>query len=202
MVQTTLSWHHIFRMRGKTCQCKQRKQRDCLMFIHSYFHFQWHSFKISCSCMVYIKKKHCRMIVQWHRKWSDSDVTLVIERQQLTWHHVQNVVSLRVLYKFVNFYLTLVICLKFVLIEMLDKLITYIVCWYKTLYQVLPVTWTYRITTSHYHDSQWYTGSQNRLDLIQGLVPPHYVCNRLVVIYWFTEQARPDTRSCTTTLCM
>jgi hypothetical protein len=107
LCRTTLSWCHIIGMRGKTHQCKQRKQRDCLMFIHSYFHFQWHSFKISCSCMVYIKKKHCRMIVQWHRKWSDSDVTLVIERQQLTWHHVQNVVSLRVLYKFVNFYLTL-----------------------------------------------------------------------------------------------
>jgi hypothetical protein len=35
----------------------------------------------------------------------------------------------------------LVICLKFVFIELLDKLITYIlvVCWYNTLYQVLPV---------------------------------------------------------------
>ena len=32
---------------------------------------------------------------------------------------------------------------------MLDKLITYIVCLYKTLYQVLPVARTNRITTSH-----------------------------------------------------
>jgi hypothetical protein len=32
---------------------------------------------------------------------------------------------------------------------MLDKLITYIVCWYKTFYQVLPVARTNRITTSH-----------------------------------------------------
>jgi hypothetical protein len=38
-----------------------------------------------------------------------------------------------------DFISTLVICLKFVFIEMLDKLITYIVCLYKTLYQVLPV---------------------------------------------------------------
>jgi hypothetical protein len=30
---------------------------------------------------------------------------------------------------------------------MLDKLITYIVWWYKTVYQVLPVAWTNRITT-------------------------------------------------------
>jgi len=41
--------------------------------------------------------------------------------------------------KFVNSNLVLVICLKFVFVEMLDKLIIYIVCWYKTLYQVLPV---------------------------------------------------------------
>jgi hypothetical protein len=48
-----------------------------------------------------------------------------------------------------NFNSTLVFCLKFVFIEMLDKLITYIVCWYKTFYQVLPVARTNRITTSH-----------------------------------------------------
>jgi hypothetical protein len=42
----------------------------------------------------------------------------------------------------------------------------YIVCWYKTLYQVLPVTWTNHITTCRYHDSYW---------------------------TWFTQQARPDT---------
>jgi hypothetical protein len=44
------------------------------------------------------------------------------------------VVSPRVLYKFVNLISTLVICLKLVFIEILDKLITYIVCWYMTLY--------------------------------------------------------------------
>jgi len=53
---------------------------------------------------------------------------------------------------------------------MLDKLITYIVCLYKTLYQILPVVWT-----NCYRDSWW---------------------------YWFTQQARPFTKSCTTTLCM
>jgi len=52
---------------------------------------------------------------------------------------------------------------------MLDKLITYIVCWYKTLYQVLPVAWTIRITTVML--------VHNRLDLIQSLVPTDYVCN-------------------------
>jgi len=36
---------------------------------------------------------------------------------------------------------------------MLDKLITYIVCWYNTMYQVLPVPWTNRITTRCYSDS-------------------------------------------------
>ena len=45
------------------------------------------------------------------------------------------------------------ICLKFVFIEMLDKLITYIVWWYKTVYQVLSVAWNNRITTRRYGDS-------------------------------------------------
>jgi hypothetical protein len=35
---------------------------------------------------------------------------------------------------------------------MLDKFITYIVCWYKTLYQAEPVVWTNRITIRHYRD--------------------------------------------------
>ena len=62
---------------------------------------------------------------------------------------------------------------------MLDKLIPYIVCWYKTLYQVLPVARTNRITfvaVATLSD----TGSHNRLDLIQSLVPTHYVCNMIV----------------------
>jgi hypothetical protein len=87
--------------------------------------------------------------------------------------------------------------LKFVFIEMLDKLITYIVWWYKTVYQVLSVLWTNCITLSrlvvilvHTTDSTWYKvlyhhtmyGSHNRLDLIQSLVPPHYVCNGYISI--------------------
>ena len=59
-------------------------------------------------------------------------MTLVNEWQQITCRHVQNVVSLRELYKCVNFNSTLVICLKFVFIEMLDRFITCILCWYKT----------------------------------------------------------------------
>jgi hypothetical protein len=38
-------------------------------------------------------------------------------------------------------------------IEMLDQLITYIVWWYKIVYQVLSVAWTNRITTRRYRDS-------------------------------------------------
>jgi hypothetical protein len=56
---------------------------------------------------------------------------------------------------------------------MLDKLITYIVCWYRTLYQVLPVAITTRSDT----------GSHNRLDLIHNLVPPHYVCNGYISLF-------------------
>jgi hypothetical protein len=50
-----------------------------------------------------------------------------------------------------HFNSTLAICLKFVFIEMLDKFITYIVWWYKTVYQVLFVAWTNRITTCLVH---------------------------------------------------
>jgi hypothetical protein len=159
LCRTTLSWHHIIGMRGKTHLCKQRKHSDCLMFIHSYYVSQitvmlsfprtWFQYFRSTFLQI---KKHCWTIVQWHWKWSNSNVTLVNERQQITWHHAQNVVSLRVLYKFVNFNSTLVICLKFVFIEMLEKIITYIVCWYMTLYQVLSDAWTNCITTRRWHD--------------------------------------------------
>jgi len=47
---------------------------------------------------------------------------------------------------------------------MLDKLITYIVCWYKTLYQVLPGASTNTsllVTIATRSDA----GSHNRLDL-------------------------------------
>ena len=66
---------------------------------------------------------------------------------------------------------------------MLDELITHIVYLYKTLYQVLPVAWTNRITT---HGD---TGSHNRLHLMQSLEPTHYVCNgyasvMLIVVFY------------------
>jgi hypothetical protein len=51
---------------------------------------------------------------------------------------------------------------------MLDKLITYIVCLYKTLYQVMPVVCTNRITTRR--DTHSDTGSHNRLDLIHSKI--------------------------------
>ena len=69
---------------------------------------------------------------------------------------------------------------------MLDRLITYIliVWWYKTVYQVLSVAWTNRITTRLVaFATRSDTGSHNRLDLIQNLVPPHYVCNGYIFTY-------------------
>ena len=50
----------------------------------------------------------------------------------------------------------------------------YIVWWYKILYQVESVVWT-SITTSC--DA---VSSCNRQDPIHSLVPPHYVCNKLI----------------------
>jgi hypothetical protein len=69
-------------------------------------------------------------------------------------------------YKFVHFNSTLVIYLKLVFIEMLDKLITYIVSWCKILYQVFPVTLTNRITDCGREPLNiWYPG----LRLVESL---------------------------------
>jgi len=102
---------------------------------------------LSTARSTFLPQKCYWPIIQWHLKWSNSNVTLVDERQQITWRYPQNIVSFRILYKFTHINLTLVICLTFVFIEMLDKLITWIVCWYNILYQVLSVAWTNRITT-------------------------------------------------------
>jgi hypothetical protein len=59
---------------------------------------------------------------------------------------------------------------------MIDKLIACAVCWYETLYQILPVALANRITLVAFA-TRSDTGSHNRLDLIQSFVPPHYVCN-------------------------
>ena len=127
---------------GKTHLSKQCKYSICLTLIHLYYVSRIHchiiiSKEIVSIFLVQVKKRCCTIVhVQWRWKWSNSNVTLVSERQQITWRHAHNVVSLRVLYKFVNFNSTVVICLKSASIEMLDKLITFIVCWYKTLYIV------------------------------------------------------------------
>jgi hypothetical protein len=55
---------------------------------------------------------------------------------------------------------------------MLDKLITYIVWWYKScLLRELTASQLVAITTRSD------TGAHNRLDLTQNIAPPHYVCN-------------------------
>ena len=82
----------------------------------SYFHFQGHSLNISCNYTVKISPKSilsddCTVTL---KVIPNNNMTLVNERQQITQHHIQNIVLLKVLYKFVNFNLTLVICLKFV----------------------------------------------------------------------------------------
>jgi hypothetical protein len=155
LCRTTLSRRHIIGMREKTHQCKQCITKRLFNVIHSCYVSRIHGHILISKVIVskfsstvrstFHKIKRCRTIVQW----SNSNVKLVKERQQITWRHAQNVVSLRVLSKFINFNSTFATCLKFVLIkfEMLDKLITFIVCWYKTIYQILPVVWTNHITT-------------------------------------------------------
>ena len=60
---------------------------------------------------------------------------------------------------------------------MLNKLITYIVCWYKTFIRsrlIREPTTSLLVAIMTRCD----TVSYNRLDLIQSLVPPHYVYNK------------------------
>jgi hypothetical protein len=45
------------------------------------------------------------------------------------------------------------------------------------------------------------TGSHNKLDLLQSLVPTH-CCYHDSYWYWFTQQAWPATKSCTNTLLL
>jgi hypothetical protein len=67
---------------------------------------------------------------------------------------------------------------------MLDKLIIYIVWWYKTVYHVLSVAWTNRITTRRYCHSQWYWFTQQtRPDT--NIVPPHYVYNGYIFYFFW-----------------
>ena len=71
-----------------------------------------------------------------------------------------------------HFNSTLVIRLKFVFIEMLDKLITYI----QLNIRYCPLR---ELTASQLFATanRSVTGSHNGIDLIQSRVPPHYVCN-------------------------
>jgi hypothetical protein len=118
----------------------------------------------------------CRTTLTWRHIigiWDKTQKPDVGEwTENIAWRHTQNVVPSEYC---THFNSTLAICLRLVFIEMFDKCITYIVWWYKTVYQVLSVAWTNRITTRRFRDSKW---------------------------YWFTQQIRPDTKSCTTTLCM
>ena len=130
-------------MREKTHQCKLCKQSDCLRFIHSYYVSQIRSHILIISkdivqiftatvLSTFLKKSIVGIL------YSDTDRTV-------TWQWWMKIKSSWDL-------LILIRRLLFVFTEMLDKLIIYIECWYKTLHQVLPVqplreAWTNRITT-------------------------------------------------------
>ena len=60
---------------------------------------------------------------------------------------------------FPNFDSTLAICLTLFFIELLDNCITYSMCWYNTLHQILPVAWKYHITNRRFRDLLrcWFT---------------------------------------------
>ena len=144
----------------------------------------------------FLPKKFCWPIIQWHLKWSNSNVTLVDERQQITWCYPQNIISFRILYKFTYINLTLVICLKFFFIDMLGKLITYIVCCTRLyirsclLHELTAsqLVLTRRDTASHKsrmiwrHDKivrQWRSWATSRYSLITSVVIQHLLSDSL-----------------------
>jgi len=73
------------------------------------------------NCTVHISPREALSdgYIKRHYKVLNDKVTLMNERKQITRRHSQNVISIRVLYNFVNFNSTLFICLKFAFIEML-----------------------------------------------------------------------------------
>jgi hypothetical protein len=80
--------------------CKQRKQSHSLMLIHSYYVSRIHGhFRINFKDRVSIFPANVLCTFLKKKSWSNSNVTLVNERQQITWRHAQNVLSLI----FVNF---------------------------------------------------------------------------------------------------
>jgi hypothetical protein len=94
LCRTTLSWHHIIGMGGKTHLCKQRKHSDCLMFIHSYYVSQIHCHVIFSKDMVSIFPVH----ISPNKKalLDDCTVTLKVIEQQRDigeWTATNNVTS-------------------------------------------------------------------------------------------------------------
>ena len=91
-----------------------------------------HSFNISGYRTVYIKKKkkHCQTIVQWQWKWSKSKMNAT--------NSMMSYIKCSLPY----FDPCSLLKIRFYLNVMLDKLISYIVCLYKIIYQVEPVVWT------------------------------------------------------------
>ena len=73
---------------------------------------------------------------------------------------------------------------------MLDKVITYIVCWYNTLYQVLPVTWTNHITTrrdtiSRTEGSTWYKVLYQHTMYVMGMCWVHLAMSKDMFWKWY-----------------
>ena len=77
---------------------------------------------------------------------------------------------------------------------MSDNLITYIVCWFKTLYQVSSASQLVVIAI------RGDTGSYNKFDLMQSLIPTRYLCNGYVPPRCFKGKLREkrDNRSAPT----
>ena len=103
------------------------------------------SFPIWIAYFKYFQQLHSshfskRSIVRWlysdtESDWTVCNMSFENEQQQITWR-------LRVLYKFINFNSTLVICFRFAFYwNVRYKLITYIVCSYITSYEVSPIAW-------------------------------------------------------------
>ena len=125
MCRTTLSWRHSIGMLGKThqFQCKQCKQSNCLMFVHSYYVSRIHGHIIIPKGIFSIFPLTVRSTFPKEALLDDYIVALNVIELYVTCHLWMNgnkyvmsctKCSLRVLYNFFQLNSTHVFCLRLV----------------------------------------------------------------------------------------
>jgi hypothetical protein len=133
-VMTSYHWNA-----GKTNLCKQCKYSVCSLSTRTFITlkpFCLQTVGDSLSTRTFITlKPFCPGKTNLCKQCKYSVCLTLIHLYYVSRIHGHIMISKEIVSIFVNFISTIVICLKSASIKMLDKLITFIVCWYKTLYR-------------------------------------------------------------------